>query len=112
MKSILELLRIKVRVKNYVGHHDDTINWIDYYFNRMYHCPPFTSMKCPSCNKTMYLKRETEDVDNKDIMVGGHVTWMKGSKYILPICKECNDKKSNLPSFKVEFGRLCKLPKK
>ena len=111
MKSINDILNLKVKVKNYEGDHDSSVNWLNYYFNRVYKCPPFTSMKCPSCNKTMYLKRNMEDVNNSDIMVGAHVTWMENSKYILPICKECNDQKGNLPPFEIEFGRLCALPK-
>ena len=41
-------------------------------------------------------------------MVGGHVELVAATalKYIVPICKECNDKKSNLPPYEVEFDYL------
>ena len=41
-------------------------------------------------------------------MVGGHVesTIIPAFKYILPICKECNDKKANLAPFKVKLDLL------
>lgn len=110
-KSIRNIFSSKVRVKNASNTTDEDQNWLEYYFSEKYHLKPFTSMKCPSCNKTMYLKRVQEDVDNKDIMVGGHVTWLKESTYILPICKECNDKKENLSPFEVEYDKLCPLKK-
>lgn len=111
MKSIDDLLGQKVNVKNFVGDHDDSCNWLDYYFRIKYKSKPFSSMNCPSCGNKMYHKKENLSIDDNSIMVGAHVTWLT-SVYILPICKECNDQKGNLPPFKVEFDRLCPLPKK
>ena len=111
MKSINDLLNQKIEVRNFEGDHDNSVNWLDYYFHKKFNSLPFTSMNCPSCGNKMYHKKENHNIDDNSIMVGGHVTWMK-ELYILPICKECNDRKGNLPPFKVEFGRLCKLPQK
>jgi len=111
MKSIDNLLRQKVNVKNFVGDHDNSYNWLDYYFRKKYNSEPFPSMNCPSCGNKMYHKKENLTIDDNSIMVGAHVVGLT-SVYILPICKECNDRKGNLPPFKVEFDRLCPLPKK
>lgn len=111
MKSINDLLNQKIEVKNFEGDHDNSVNWLDYYFRKKFNSLPFTSMNCPSCGNKMYHKKENLTIDDNSIMVGAHVVGLT-SVYILPICKECNDRKGNLPPFKVEFDRLCPLPKK
>lgn len=111
MNLIKKLFGLKVNVKNATNTTDNSKNWLEYYFKTKYKSEPFTSMKCPSCNKTMYYKKKSSNIDDNSVMVGGHVTWITGTEYILPICKECNDKKENLNSFKVEYGKLCQLPK-
>ena len=52
--------------------------------------------------------RKKNSCNDKDVMVGGHVesTIIPAFKYILPICKECNDKKANLAPFKVKLDLL------
>lgn len=84
---------------------------IDYYFNTKKILPK-TKDICPSCKKTMYRKKFYPNISDEDIMVGGHVASyvLPVLKWILPICKECNDRKLNLPPFKVKLGKLCPLP--
>lgn len=85
---------------------------IDYYYSAKRISPKPTDT-CPSCGKTMYRRKLYPNVPDNDIMVGGHVEHLNGLfKWILPICKECNDKKQNLPPFKVKLSKLCPLPKK
>ena len=86
---------------------------IDYYFKRVWHTPPFTSMDCPSCGKKMFLKRNNQDIEDDRTMVGGHVELVKYPflKYILPMCKSCNSKKLTLRPFWIKNGSLCPLPR-
>lgn len=88
---------------------DDTC--LDYYFKiKNYH---LSVMFCPSCHKLMFRKRVFPNTRDNNIMVGGHVelVFFPQFKYIIPICKECNDKKQNLRPFKVELDRLCRAPR-
>lgn len=110
MDKLHEFLNNKVSVKNAVNSLDNTTNWIEYYFREKYKIAPPTSWKCLSCGKQIFLKKTSEDIKDNDVMVGGHVVFIAtGSEFILPICKECNDRKENLPPFKVEFCKLCPL---
>lgn len=86
---------------------------IDYYFATKNLLPKVSDI-CPSCGKTMYRKKFYSNIPDGDIMVGGHIVScpLPTFKWILPICKECNDKKLNLPPFKVKLGKLCPLPRK
>jgi len=62
----------------------------------------------------MYRKKDISQnpsFDDKDVMVGGHVTSFWGEA-ILPMCKECNDKKENLESFWARLGDLKRVPSK
>lgn len=83
---------------------------IDYYYKTK-KMPPKSHDECPSCGKTMYRKKFYPNTPDKGIMVGGHVEFYT-FKWILPMCKECNDKKQALQPFKVKLGKLCPLPKK
>lgn len=87
---------------------------IDYYFKRVWHTPPFTSMDCPSCGEKMFLKRDNQDIEDDRTMVGAHVELVlcPSIKYILPLCKSCNSKKSALHPFWVNNDLLCPLPRK
>lgn len=100
-------MKVIAKVKNAVNTTDNSKNWLEDYFQQKYKTPPFSSMSCPSCGKMMYHK-QTLKCDDKSIMVGAHVEW-KGILYILPICKECNDKKENLLGFTVEADKLCRI---
>ena len=60
---------------------------------------------CPYCKKEVEYKIEKRDLKEfRGIEINTNEK--------VAICKECNDRKGNLPPFKVEFGRLCKLPQK
>ena len=69
---------------------------IDYYFKRVWHTPPFTSM------------------EDDRTMVGAHVELanIPHHRYILPLCKNCCSKKHALRSFEVYYDLLCPLPKR
>ena len=87
---------------------------INYYFRRKLHTPPPTSCTCPSCKRKMFLKRSNQDIEDDRTMVGAHVELVLCPyiKYILPLCKSCNSKKSALHPFWVNNDLLCPLPRK
>lgn len=87
---------------------------IDYYFKRVWHTPPFTSMDCPSCGEKMFLKRDNQDIEDDRTIVGAHVELanIPHHRYILPLCKNCCSKKHALRSFEVYYDLLCPLPKR
>ncbi|WP_259464145.1 hypothetical protein [Bacteroides acidifaciens] len=87
---------------------------IDYYFKRVWHTPPFTSMNCPSCGEKMFLKRNNQDIEDDRTMVGAHVELVMYPfmKYILPLCKSCNDKKLALRPFWISKSSLYPLSRR
>lgn len=113
MTTLKEILQTKVPVQNVTQDPDDSDVWIEYYFKTKYRSTPFSSMKCPSCGKIMYRKKNFLDIDDNHIMVGGHVkiVHLPDSEYILPICNLCNKKRENLAPFDVEFDKLCPISK-
>ena len=97
-----------IEVRNSETGNNALPNALEYYYKEKYNIPVPSSSICPSCGKKMYRKKEYSNCEDGDIMVGGHVESIiiPVLKYILPICKECNDKKDNLDSFKVKLGYL------
>ena len=107
-KLFQRLTDIKIEVRNSETGANALPNVLEYYFKNKYGTSVFSSSICPSCGKKMYRKKSFPYYLDKDIMVGGHVEFVAAPalKYIVPMCKECNDKKSNLPPFEVEFDYL------
>ena len=100
-----------IEVRNSETGEDILPNALEHYFNEKYNSSVFSSSICPSCGKKMYRKKECSNCNDNDIMVGGHVesTVIPPFKFLVPMCKECNDKKLNLPPFKVKLGYLLSL---
>lgn len=95
----------EVLVKNAVGEESAPDNAIEWYFQGY----PWSSMHCPCCGKIMYRKKYYNQ--KHPIMVGAHVEvlnidLLKGNKYIIPLCEECNNKKEELQPFKIKLGFL------
>ena len=110
MDIIDQLSQMYVTVKNKNGAEDDPENAIEWYFKDS---SIWTSAKCPCCGKTMYRKKYYNQ--KHPIMVGAHVEILdielfKGYSYIIPLCEECNNKKENLQSFKIQLGYLKLAP--
>jgi len=97
-----------IEVKNSETGDNALPNALEIYYKKKYNTLIPSSATCHSCKKKMYRKKTSPNCNDNDIMVGGHVesTTIPIFKYILPICKECNDKKLNLPPFKVKLGYL------
>jgi len=78
------------------------------YFRRM-----DSHLTCPSCGKKMYRAKDRPSIKavGGNIMVCAHVQTLPPIilNYVTLICKECNDKKTNLPPFKVKLGNLISL---
>lgn len=109
MDILEQLSQSFVKVRNVEGHFDNPENAIEWYFQG----DLWSSAKCPCCGKTMYRKKDFGQ--KHPIMVGGHVEILdidlfKGHKYIVPLCEECNNKKTNLSPFKVQLGWLKLAP--
>ncbi len=107
-KINLDIRNLTVKVRNSETGDNALPNALEYYFKNKYGTSVFSSSICPSCGKKMYRKKSFPYYLDKDIMVGGHVEFVAAPalKYIVPMCKECNDKKSNLPPFEVNLDCL------
>jgi hypothetical protein len=112
MINNLNIDDFEMELKNSETGDDSIPNAIEYYYKEKYKIPVPSSSICPSCKKKMFRKKGLHN--DKDVMVGGHVesTIVPALKYLLPICKECNDKKTNLAPFKAKRGHLLSLGKK
>ena len=106
MINNLNIDDFEMELKNSETGDDSIPNALEYYYKEKYKIPVPSSSICPSCKKKMFRKKNS--CNDKDVMVGGHVesTIIPAFKYILPICKECNDKKANLAPFKVKLDLL------
>lgn len=77
-------------------------SWLNYWSEQTGIEIPF-QMVCPCCLKQCF----------KIQMVGAHVSDSEGNVYIIPTCKECNDKYKNSKAenkiFFVDKGKLAPL---
>ncbi len=102
----------KIKVKNAVGTTENGVNQLEKYFKEKYNIDIPTNWECSLCEKNIVRKLSGNHpfFSKNDIMVGGHLKDVNtGILYLAPICKECNDKKENLPEFTVEANKLLLL---